>query len=335
MTLTDSIAHSRLHVIQRARELGNVSEACRQAGISRTLFYRWRKRYVRYGFVGLRPHGTPRLRWARQSPPELEHAVLAYALKWPTHGPARIAWQLRQPGWGAKTVSPAGVYGILRRHGLQTRWERLARTEMSGLVQDGLLTSRTRRKLRQALGLPERHVEAKRPGELVCMDAFYIGNLKGVGKVWQFSACDAASSFALAMLTQSHTSQEATRFLTHHVLPAFAQAGYRVKAILTDRGGEFYAHFSRTLTQHGIEHRRIRTRQPWTNGFVERLQGTILTELWRCSFRRTYYVDLAAMQRDLAEYLQFYNFERPHQGYRLKGKTPAQVFLRPTRAKTV
>ena len=64
----------------------------------------------------------------------------------------------------------------------------------------------------------------------------------------------------------------------------------------------------------------------WTNDFVERLQGTILTELWRCAFRRTYYLSVAAMQRDLDRYLQFYNFERSHQGYRLHGRTPAEVF---------
>lgn len=70
----------------------------------------------------------------------------------------------------------------------------------------------------------------------------------------------------------------------------------------------------------------VRPRHAWTNGFVERLQGTILSELWRCAFRRTYYTAVPPMQRDLDQYLRFYNFERSHQGYRLKGRTPAEVF---------
>jgi transposase InsO family protein len=335
MTLEDSVVLSRLRVIQRARELGNVSEACRQFGISRSLFYRWKKRYVLYGEEGLWPRPGRGQRWPRQSPPELEHAVLAYALAWPTHGPARIAWQLRHPRWGGWKISPSGVYGILRRHGLQTRWERLARTEMESLSSSGLVTERTRRKLQRAQGKTERHVHARKPGDLVCLDTFFIGKLKGVGSIWQITACDAASSFAVAMLSTEHTAREAARFLESKVVPAFAEAGHRIRAILTDRGPEFYGAFAEKVQELGIEHRRIRPKHPWTNGFVERLQGTILTELWRCAFRRTYYRSVRAMQRDLAEYLRIYNFERAHQGYRLRGKAPAQVFFRMHERKNV
>ena len=129
MTLEDSVRRHRLAILQRAALLGNATQACREAGISRTLFYRWRRRYLRYGTDGLRPRPTRPARWPRQTVPALEHQVLAYALLWPTHGPARIAMQLRQPLWGGWHISGSGVYAILRRHGLQTRWERLTRLE--------------------------------------------------------------------------------------------------------------------------------------------------------------------------------------------------------------
>lgn len=320
MTLEDSVRRYRLLIMQRAALLGNVTQACREAGISRTLFYRWRKRLLKYGPEGLRPRPTRPTRWPRQATPALEHAVLAYALLWPTHGPARIAAQLRQARWGGWRVSGSGVYGILRRHGLQTRWERLTRLEAQAVIASGLVTERTRRRLLQP------HVEAVRPGDLVCVDAFYVGKLKGVGKVWQLTACDAACSYAVATLVPRVTQVTAAQFLRAHVVPTYQRAGHQVRAVLTDGGPEFYGRFAVACRDLGIEHRRTKPRHAWTNGFVERLQGTILAELWRVAFRRTYYTSVVQLERDLQAYLRFYNRERPHQGYRLQGRTPAAVF---------
>ncbi len=320
MTLEDSVRRTRLTILQRAALLGNVSRACQEAGISRTVFYRWRQRFVRYGPDGLRPRPTRPTRWPRQATPALEHAVLAYALLWSTHGPARIAAQLRHPRWGGWRVSPSGVYGILRRHGLQTRWERLTRLEARAIIDQGLLTERTRRRLISP------HIAAQHPGDLVCVDAFYVGKLKGVGKVWQLTACDAACSYAIATLVPRVTQVTAAAFLRDHVVPPYQRRGHRVRAVLTDGGPEFYGRFLGACREAGIEHRRTKPRHAWTNGFVERLQGTILSELWRVAFRRTYYTSMAQLERDLQAYLRFYNRERPHQGYRLQGRTPASVF---------
>jgi transposase InsO family protein len=306
--------------MQRAALLGNVTRASQEAGISRTLFYRWRKRLLRYGPEGLRPRPTRPTRWPRQATPALEHAVLTYALLWPIHGPARIAAQLRQVRWGGWRVSASGVYGILRRHGLQTRWERLTWLEARAVVEPGLVTERTRRLVRP-------HVEAGRPGDLVCVDAFYVGKLKGVGKVWQLTACDAACSYAVATLVPRVTQVTAAQFLRAFVVPTYQRAAHQVRAVLTDGGPEFYGRFAVACRELGIEHRRTKPRHAWTNGFVERLQGTILAELWRVAFRRTYYTSKAQLERDLQAYLRFYNCERPHQGYRLQGRTPAAVFL--------
>ncbi len=320
MTLEDSVLRHRLTVLQRAAALGNVSQACREFGISRTLFYRWRKRFTRYGQDGLLPRPTRPSRWPRQATPALEHAVVAYALLWPTHGPARIAAQLRQPRWGGWQVSASGVYGIFCRRGLRTRWERLTRLEAHSAVTVGLLTERTRKRLSHP------RVEAQQPGDPVCIDAFYIGKLKGVGKVWQLTACDAACSYAIATVVPRVTGQAAVHFLRTHVVPIYQRAGHRIRAVLTDGGPEFQVAFRTACTELGIEHRRTKPRHAWTNGFVERLQGTILSELWRVAFRRTYYTSLGQLERDLQAYLRFYNRERPHLGYRLKGRTPAMLF---------
>lgn len=326
MTLDQKILAQRLFVMRRAQELGNVAEACRQADISRTLFYRMRRRYLRYGADGLRPRPPRRARPTQQAPEATEQAVLAYALLWPTHGPAQIADQLTRPGGPLTRLSASGAYAILRRHGLSTRWERLCRSEVHAAGTIGLLTERTRATLNEARGHRAAHVHAERSGDLVCLDTFYVGNLKGVGKVWQYTACDAASSFGVAWLARELSADNARKFLRRYVMPIYRQGGHTVRAVLTDGGSEFKGAFDAACRTLNIEHRRTRPRHAWTNGFVERLQGTILSELWRCSFRRTYYTGVAPMQRDLDSYLKRYNFHRSHSGYRLKGRTPAEVF---------
>ena len=324
MTLEQSIVERRLHVITRARELGNVSAACREAGISRTLFYRWRKRFERYGADGL----NPRLTQAKvgrpvETPPQVERLVIAWALSWPTWGCRRIAAQLRF--LELVEISPSTVQRILRRAGLPTRRERLAVLEAHSASSAGLLTKRTRRALERARS-KKRHVEASEPGELVCLDTFYIGHLKGVGKVWQITACDAASSFGTAALLPELSSKATAAFLEEVLVPLYREAGRPIQRVLVDGGSEFKSHFRHTCRRLGIRRTTTQPRHAWTNGFVERLHGTILHEHWRIAFRRRYFTRRAQLARSLEAFMDFYNHQRPHQGYRTRGRTPAQVF---------
>ena len=211
MTLDDSVHGMRLRVMQRAQALGNVSAVCRELGISRTLFYRWRKRFERYGVDGVHP----RRRGARrgrpvQVPAEIERLVLSVAISTATWGCGRIAAYLTRT-WRLR-VAPSTVQRVLRRAGLATRRARLTVLEQEAARTAGLLTERTRQRLWRARYGRTRHVEASEPGELVCLDTFYIGQLKGVGKVWQITACDAASSYGVAALLPTHTAAEARRF---------------------------------------------------------------------------------------------------------------------------
>lgn len=335
MTLEQSVIARRVHVISRAQELGNVSAACREAGISRTLYYRWLTRYERYGIDGLHPrrHQARRGRPV-QTTPQMERLVLAWALSWPTWGSSRLAAQLAF--LGLARIAPSTVQRILRRHGLPTRRERLTVLELHSARHAGLLTDRTRRALQEARGR-KRHVEASQPGELVCLDSFYIGKLKGVGKVWQLTACDAASSYGTARIVVVPTAVSArhTRALLEQTLiPLYQEAGWPIQRVLTDGGNEFKGVFDHACRQHQIRHTRTRPRHAWTNGFVERLQGTLLHEHWRVEFRRRYFTRRGQLERSLAAFLDFYNHQRPHQGYRTRGRTPGQIFWgarRPTK----
>jgi transposase InsO family protein len=331
MTLDDSILGMRLRVMRRAQELGNVSAACREAGISRTLFYRWRARFERYGPDGLHPrrHGARRGR-PPQTPPHVERLVVGLALAWPTWGCGRLAAHLAQQGLAH--LSPSTVQRILRRVGLATRRARLGVLEHHTARTDGLLTERTRRALTRARTGSPRHVEAEVPGELVCLDTFYLGQLKGVGKVWQITACDAACSYGVARLLPALSAEAAAAFLRAALVPLYQHAGWPLRRVLTDGGSEFKGAFAATCQVLGIRHTRTKPRHAWTNGFVERLQGTLLQEHWRIQFRRRYFTSRAAMEHTLQAFLRFYNEQRPHQGYRLRGQTPAARFWGPAAA---
>jgi transposase InsO family protein len=308
-TLDEKVHGLRLHVIQRAAEMGNVSRACRDAGISRTLFYRWRQRLERYGQDGVHPR-RHRARPGRpvQLAPETERLLLSVAVSAATWGASRIAAYLRHH-WQLRVV-PSTVQRALRRAGRATRRERLTVLEHRVLQTAGLLTERTRRRLWQAQHGPPRHVVAHEPGELVCLDTFYIGQLKGVGKVWQITACDAACSYGVAWLLPAHTAEAAAHFLRRVMMPLY-RAGWRLRRVRTDGGPEFKGAFDEACRALGLRHTRTKPRHAWTNGFVERLQGTILQEHWRVAFRRRYFISRTALQRSLDAFMQSYNYEQP------------------------
>jgi transposase InsO family protein len=317
MTLEDSIHSQRLRVLHDAERLGNVSEACRRHGMSRTVFYRLRQRLEQYGPDGVHP----KRRQARCGRPpavpvQTERRVIAFALAWPTCGPQWYSDQLARDG---VTIAPVTIWRLLRRQRLGTRRARLAVLEQYSAATTGVLTERTVKRVR--------HVEAAQPGELLSLDTFYVGKLKGVGKVWQITGCDAASSFGWARLILGEVTAAAVLgFLRDVVRPAYRQAGWALRRVLTDNGKEFKGIFAAGCERLRIRVTRTKPRHAWTNGFVERLQKTILHEHWRLAFRRYYFTSQRSLQRSLDRFLQFYNHERTHRGYRLRGRTPATVF---------
>ena len=317
MTLEDSIHSQRLRVLRDAERLGNVSEACRRHGLSRTLFYRLSKRFELYGPDGVHP----KRRAARAGRPpavpvQTERRVIAVALAWPTCGPQWYSDQLARDG---VPVAPVTIWRLLRRQRLGTRAARLAVLEQCSATVTGLLTERTAKS--------SRHVAARRPGDLLSLDTFYVGKLKGVGKIWQITGCDVASSFAWARLVIGEVTAAAVlAFLREIVRPTYRQAGWRLRRVLTDNGKEFKGAFAAGCERLRIRVTRTKPRHAWTNGFVERLQKTILHEHWRIAFRRQYFTSRRSLQASLDRFLQFYNHQRTHRGYRLNGRTPATVF---------
>lgn len=331
MTTLSQSTKRKLSLLQLAEELGNVSKACKVMGYHRDTFYEVRRAFQVGGVAALvEERRGPRNPHPNRVAPEIEQKILDYALSLPTHGPQRVSNELRLAG---TEVSPSGVRGVWMRHGIETRYKRLMRLEQHAQGDTIVLSENQIRLLeRHSVEFRCRHVEASRPGELLNQDTFYWGTLKGVGKVYVQVVVDVFCSLAFAKVYTAKMPVTAADLLYDRVLPFYEALGVKVGAILTDNGREFCGLQERhpyelLLAMEDIEHRTTKVRSPRTNGFVERMNRTLLDECFRVRGRQTWYIGPEEIQRDLDRFMRYYNLERSHQGYRLKGRTPAQALI--------
>jgi transposase len=317
MTDHDVLFGYRLQLFDLASRT-SVSHACRTFGVHRSTYYRWRRQVDRHGLEMLRPRERRRPRMPNQLAAMVEQRIVAFSLGHPGYGPDRIAAELRRPKWGGIIVSPNGVWRVLRRHGLNTRAKRL------GLIAGYAAPYQPPRE-----PLPEPHIQVERPGQLVGMDCFFVGRLRGTKHpVWQITAIDCYSSYAWASLVTCPTGQPTTQHtsrLARRVAADLARCGWQLERVLTDNGNEFKASFDHWLDSRHIPHTRIRAGRPQTNGHVENLHKTILDECWRPSFARYLHIRHAGLTADLATYLHTYNTDRAHTGRITKGRIPADI----------
>lgn len=327
-----ALAHStrrKLSLLHLAEELGNVSKACRIMGYHRDSFYEIKRAFQVGGTAALvEQKRGPRGPHPSRVSPEIEAEILRYALERPTWGQNRIANELRLKG---HQVSPGGVRNVWLRHELETRHRRLLRLEAAAQDQTLVLSPEQVLLLeRHSVDFRCRHIESSRPGELLNQDTFYWGSLKGVGKVYVQVVVDVFCSLAFAKVYTSKMPITACDLLYDRVLPFYEALGVEVGAVLTDNGREYCGRadshpFELLLAMDAIDHRTTRIRSPRTNGFVERMNRTLLDECFRVAGRTTWYLEPEEIQRDLDRFLSYYNLERSHQGYRLNGRTPAQA----------
>lgn len=341
MTSKDKIARRKLSLLELAADLANVSRACKVMGYSRQQFYEIRRNFQTYGAEGL----IDRLPGAKGPHPnrvsaEIEQAVLDHALANPCHGAVRVEQELRLKGI---QVSAGGIRGVWQRNGLLTKHERLLRLEQATAERKIELTEEQTRLLeRFSPEFRERHIEAPHTGSLVAVDTFFVGTLKGVGKLYLQTAIDCHSRFAWARLYPSKLPVTAVHVMNNDVIPTFEAQDAKIDTVLSDNGREFCGRpdqhpYELFLQLEEIEHRTTRVKRPQSNGIVERLHRTLLDEHFRVEGRRTWFETIEEMQQVLDAYMDTYNQRRPHQGRGMNGRTPATVFteglLRPQQQK--
>lgn len=282
----------KMVVLEYAQALGNVSKTCRAFEVPRSSFYQWKKVFEAGGRASLARKKPIAHHHPRQLPPQVVEKILDLRSTY-NLGPQRIAWYLE------------------RYHGITTSCSSVYRT----LVQNGVscLPKKVRRR-----AIHTRRYAKKAPGHHIQADVKVLTLKAADGKTvrrFQYTAIDDATRVRALQIYRRHTQQNAMLFIDY-VIEKFP---FRIHTIRTDRGHEFQAQFHWHVEDKGIRHVYIKPRTPHLNGKVERSHRTDKDDFYQLLT----YTDDVDLNKKLAEWEQFYNYDRPHTAF--KGKTPYET----------
>lgn len=325
----EKIIKHKVGLLNLAEELGNVSKACQVMGLSRDTFYRYKSAVEEGGIEALFETSRRKPNPKNRVDPKIEQAVQEYAIEFPAHGQVRASNELRKLG---VFVSPTGVRGVWLRHQLANFKDRLKALE-DKVAAEGLVLTESQVQALEKKKLDDEacgEIETAHPGYLGAQDTFYVGTLKGVGRIYQQTFIDTYSKIAFAKLYTTKTPITAADMLNDKVLPFFEQHELPLLRILTDRGTEYCGKAERHdyqlyMALNDIDHTKTKVKSPQTNGICERFHKTVLQEFYQVTFRKKLYENIDDLQADLDDWLVYYNNERTHQGKMCCGRTPIET----------
>ncbi|WP_038839332.1 IS481 family transposase, partial [Legionella pneumophila] len=326
---TVKIIKHKVGLLNLAEELGNVSKACKVMGLSRDTFYRYKSAVESGGIDALFDQNRRKPNIKNRVDESVELAVKEYAIAFPAHGQQRTSNELRKQGI---FVSPSGVRSIWLRYELANFKDRLkaleAKVASEGIILTEAQVSALEKKKFDDEACGE--IETAHPGYLGSQDTFYAGTLKGVGRIYQQTFVDTYSKVAFAKLYTTKIPITSADILNDKVLPFFEQYNLPILRILTDRGTEYcgkveHHDYQLYLAINNIDHTKTKANSPQTNGICERFHKTILQEFYQVTFRKKIYESIDELQKDLDEWMDYYNNQRTHQGKMCCGRTPIQT----------
>ncbi len=328
MKAETKIMKQRLEALQLAEEIGNVRKVCRERGICPSQFYEFKKRYKEQAYEGLRDLPPIVKNHPFTTSPEVVKRILELAKSMPAKGCYFLSHQLKLEGINC---SGPTVQKILEKNNLGTKYQRALALEEDFLDEKVDIDAEQEKAIeKQNPCFKERHVESHAPGYLLSQDTVYVGRMEGIGKVYMQSVVDTYGSYAFGYLHTGKLPDHAALVLYNDVLPFYKAKGIDVENILTDNGREYcgrttHHHYEIFLALNNITHRRTRVATPQTNGFVERFNRSVQEEFLNIAKLKKEYKQLEELQTDLDEWLNYYNNERPHQGYRNRGRRPIET----------
>jgi len=333
----DELVIRRLHVLELAERLGNVSEACRRTGMDRTSFYDWRHRYVELGLDGLRDLPPAHRGHPQATPEAVVDGIVELSLHNPSLGCNKLEALLAADG---RRLSAITIQKILNARGLGTRRQRWLALDTAERAREGRYSAAQLAFLaKQNPAIRERGRMPTRPGAQLVADTILVATLGGRQRAYLHAVIDCYGALAFGDVQLSKQPARALAVLRETVLPFYQGLGVRIATLSTDGGREFCGSrghpYGAFLASADIVHHRLAAGAPHANGVMAKFQMAVAAEFVSGSLSATGCGTIDAVRDALKAWLNAYNVHRPNPGFANFGRPPAELvrsFVRCRRA---